>query len=90
MKSLLGKNLQSHKPRNFLTSIIYSLTLGCIIFLLVTASLNLQTINNATTYTSSDILVNYDLDPSVTDDILREYQDSILDFGYLAYSLHYY
>ena len=39
MKALLRKNLHAHKPRNFLTSIIYSLTLGCIIFLLVTASL---------------------------------------------------
>ena len=39
MRNLLRKNLGAHKPRNYLTSIIYSLTLGCIIFLLVTASL---------------------------------------------------
>lgn len=39
MKGLLRKNLSSHKQRNYLTSIIYALTLGCIIFLLVTASL---------------------------------------------------
>ena len=39
MRSLLRKNLGAHKPRNYLTSIIYALTLGCIIFLLVTASL---------------------------------------------------
>ena len=44
MRILLRKNLASHKPRNFLTSIIYSLTLGCIIFLLVTASLQIQSI----------------------------------------------
>ena len=40
-RQLILKNLASHKPRNFLTSIIYSLTLGCIIFLLVTASLQI-------------------------------------------------
>ena len=40
-RTLLKKNLASHKSRNFLTSIIYSLTLGCIIFLLVTASLQI-------------------------------------------------
>ena len=39
MRTLIRKNLSSHKPRNFLTSIIYALTLGCIIFLLVTANL---------------------------------------------------
>ena len=39
MRTLLRKNLSSHKHRNFLTSIIYALTLGCIIFLLVSANL---------------------------------------------------
>jgi len=41
MRVLLKKNLASHKQRNYLTSIIYALTLGCIIFLLVTASLQI-------------------------------------------------
>ena len=39
IKNLLRKNLAAHKPRNYLTTIIYALTLGCIIFLMVTASL---------------------------------------------------
>ena len=39
MQNLLRKNLAAHKPRNYLTTIIYALTLGCIIFLMVTASL---------------------------------------------------
>ena len=39
MRILLQKNLIAHKQRNFLTSIIYSLALGCIIFLLVTCNL---------------------------------------------------
>ena len=41
MITLLRKNLGAHKQRNYLTSIIYSLTLGCIIFLLVTANLEI-------------------------------------------------
>ena len=41
IRALLRKNLGAHKQRNFLTSIIYALTLGCIIFLLVTASLEI-------------------------------------------------
>ena len=39
MQILLAKNLAMHKGRNKLTSIIYALTLGCIIFLLVAADL---------------------------------------------------
>lgn len=39
MRTLLRKNLAAHKQRNYLTSIIYALTLGVVIFLLVTASL---------------------------------------------------
>jgi len=35
MKSLVVKNLIAHKQRNKLTAIIYALTLGCIIFLVV-------------------------------------------------------
>ena len=42
MKAMLSKNLIAHKQRNLLTSIIYALTLGCIIFLVVSANLQLQ------------------------------------------------
>ena len=44
MRKLVRKNLIAHRQHNFLTSIIYSLVLGCIIFLLVTANLLLQSI----------------------------------------------
>ena len=47
MRTLLWKNLGAHKQRNYLTSIIYALTLGCIIFLLVTANLEVQSISAA-------------------------------------------
>ena len=39
MKKLLRKNQIAHKQKNELTAIIYSLSLGCIIFLLTSASL---------------------------------------------------
>ena len=39
MRILIKKNLIAHKKTNKLTSIIYALTLGCIIFLIEAASL---------------------------------------------------
>lgn len=39
MKILVLKNLSAHRESNKLTSIIYSLTLGCIIFIVVAANL---------------------------------------------------
>lgn len=39
MKMLILKNLSAHREANKLTSIIYSLTLGCIIFIIVAANL---------------------------------------------------
>ena len=56
VRKILRKNLASHKPRNYLTTIIYALTLGCIIFLMVTASLQIQSISAMTSEASgSDI-----------------------------------
>ena len=45
MKTLLRKNMIVHKQKNRLTAIIYALTLGCIIFLLTSANLQIETIN---------------------------------------------
>jgi FtsH-binding integral membrane protein len=39
MKLLILKNLSAHRESNKMTSIIYSLTLGCIIFIIVAANL---------------------------------------------------
>lgn len=57
MRELLRKNLIAHRGRNKLTSIIYSLTLGCIIFLLVTATLELSEITAINTLGDADIVV---------------------------------
>ena len=42
MKLLIFKNLSAHRASNKMTSIIYSLTLGCIIFIVVAANLQVQ------------------------------------------------
>jgi hypothetical protein len=43
MKGMIFKNLQAHKLRNKMTSIIYSLALGFIIFLIVSYNLQIKT-----------------------------------------------
>jgi len=42
MKQMIKKNLVAHRESNKLTSIIYSLTLGCIIFVVVAANLQIK------------------------------------------------
>ena len=42
VKLMIKKNLVSHRESNKLTSIIYSLTLGCIIFVVVAANLQIK------------------------------------------------
>ena len=55
MKTLLRKNMVSHRRKNKLTAIIYALTLGCIIFLLTSANLQIETINQVDTIEGADI-----------------------------------
>lgn len=44
MKKMVTSNLNSHRERNKMTSIIYSISLGFIIFLIVSANLSIKTI----------------------------------------------
>ena len=46
MQLLILKNLTAHKLRNQLTAIIYSLTLGCLIFLVVMLNLQISVLFN--------------------------------------------
>ena len=46
MKLMVKKNLIAHRQSNKLTSIIYSLTLGCIIFVVVAANLQIKELSN--------------------------------------------
>ena len=45
MRRILKKNMIAHKHTNKLTSIIYALTLGCVIFLCVALNLLIKSIN---------------------------------------------
>ena len=91
MRTLIRKNLGAHKQRNYLTSIIYALTLGCIIFLLVTANLEIQSISAMEEMSNADISLisdgNASIDSTITDEILKEYESSISDFGYTTAEL---
>lgn len=96
MRTILFKNLIAHKQRNILTSIIYALTLGSIIFLIVSANLQLQQITDLNTVENADIVVGGDFDPTNTDSdesllfaadvdpILAKYASDIKDFGYVT------
>ena len=84
-KTLLRKNLVLHRDKNFLTSTIYALTLGCVIFLMVSASLEVQSMNNQTASFYYDIGI-WDLYiyPEYWDPILRKHEDKIETFAYLS------
>ena len=58
MRLLVRKNLMAHRRRNKLSSIIYSMTLGAVIFLVVSSTLTLQQISaSADEFTATDIYV---------------------------------
>ena len=57
MRTVLKKNLISHKRKNKLTSVIFALSLGSTIFLLTSASLQLNNINEFVNVGDADINV---------------------------------
>ena len=95
MRTLIRKNLIAHKRTNKLTSVIYALSLGCIIFIIVAATLQIQEIQNLSIIEGVDLrlttdYISYDDDgecdnclyPSDADPVLLKYKDSIKSFGY--------
>ena len=99
MKILLRKNMTVHKKKNQLTAIIYALTLGCIIFLLTSANLQIDTINQISTMSGPDIVIEGKstyasdqdrpglINKTISDNVLQRYADKIKDFAYLSNSL---
>mmetsp|Transcript_29594 Transcript_29594/g.36707 ORF Transcript_29594/g.36707 Transcript_29594/m.36707 type:complete len:248 (+) Transcript_29594:394-1137(+) len=57
MRAVLRKNLISHKKKNRLTAIIYALSLGCIIFLLTSANLQVNLITGFSAKAGADIRI---------------------------------
>jgi len=93
MRALLKKNLIAHKATNKLTSVIYALTLGCVIFLCVSLNLVLNSVNASSGMPGADIYLTYmndrnsytpQLNVTSVDPILRSYSSSIKDFGFIA------
>ena len=98
MRALIKKNLVAHKGTNKLTSIIYALTLGCVIFLCVALNLVLKSTESYTfssdgddvQYKHADLVIYTTGGFRVTedqDDVLRQYAPDIKDFGYATTSL---
>ena len=89
MRALLKKNLMAHKATNKLTSIIYALTLGCVIFLSVSLNLLLTSVTNLDVMPDSDINVEADEDSwdmlaIDVDPTLQQYSDQIKDWSYVT------
>ena len=57
MRAVLRKNMVSHRKKNRLTAIVYALALGCIIFLITSADLQISLIQDTTALPGADIEV---------------------------------
>ena len=95
MRSILAKNVIAHRSRNRLTSNIYALTLGCIIFLIVSANLQVESIEQLTSMGDADIVISspysastykepkYPFYPNTIDPIVKKYEDKLSEHAYL-------
>ena len=85
---LIEKNLIAHKHTNKLTSIIYALTLGCIIFLCVALNLVIMSTETGDSNNGADIKVIGTIAPSLVDPLLLDsYSRDIKDVTYVTSSL---
>ena len=90
---VLEKNMIAHRPRNQLTANIYALTLGCIIFLIISANMQLTEITNTNIIAGADIIVKGSMEkddsgeitPAMVDTILERYADDIRDFSLITH-----
>lgn len=99
MKILITKNLSAHRESNRLTSLIYSLTLGSIIFVVVAANTNIKMLSTSDEpsidYGNIDLTILDDapiprmMFPSKIDPVLKNYSSYIEDFGLVTSSLGY-
>ena len=88
MRMLVLKNLTAHKMRNKMTSIIFSLALGFIVFLIVSYNLQIKssTLLNLKLKGSYLILSNNEdvLSPGIFDPLLKKHKDKIQAFTYIS------
>lgn len=95
MRQMVTKNLTAHKLRNKMTSIIYSIALGFIIFLIVVYNLQIRVTQLQQLQSSGAYFKVYDkeskggaITTEIFDDILKKHADSIESFSYLTTSLN--
>jgi len=87
MKILVLKNLGAHRESNRLTSLIYSLTLGSIIFVLMAAKFEIGLINDPTEHGLIDLkaYVSYgEVYASQIDPVIKKYEDYFENWGYIS------
>lgn len=95
MRALIKKNLVAHKNTNKLTSIIYALTLGCVIFLCVALNLVIKSTETIGVLGTgfpqyADLVVSgYILPNTRTDSVLTKYGPDIKNFGWVTQPLQY-
>ena len=93
MRKVLKKNMSAHRRKNKLTAVVYALSLGCIIFLLTSASLQVLTIKNLSTQADADIFIYASpfvdetsnggkLQADMFEAVIHNYTDSIKDWAY--------
>ena len=82
MRALVRKNMIAHKATNKLTSIIYALTLGCVIFLCVSLNLVLKSVTGLDVAPGVDIKIyQSDKNGSLKDINLNELDDILLTYS---------
>ena len=91
MKMMILKNLIAHRESNKLTAIIFSLTLGSIIFVVVAANLQIQTLTGTTSWGKIQLGVDSNavstdnttlMSAPIIDPVLRQFSSNIKSFGY--------
>lgn len=92
MRLLVLKNLTAHKMRNKMTSIIFSLALGFIVFLIVSYNLQITSSSLLNLMSRGSYLVLSTnavgvIDPQMFDPILSRHMDTIKSFSYVASQL---
>lgn len=92
MKLMVNKNLTAHRMRNKMTSIIYSIALGFIIFLIVSYNLQLKSIqlnqlNRKGAYLWIQSDNNEMINVTQMDPVLKENKDIIKSFTFASFNM---
>ncbi|CDW84878.1 family protein [Stylonychia lemnae] len=89
-RQMVLKNLLAHKIRNKMTSLIFSLALGFIIFLIVSYNLQLQSVQLLALQKEGGYLIidtadkGQQIDPKVYDEVIKRHLQNIQDFTYIT------